>query len=212
MVARLLQIEAKRDWFDYVKFALEIVGLVVLSVYTAYTIKMYGANEKAAAAATSAANTANDTLKTTFRPRVSVVSMQPNPNLEESRLSISLGLLNFGTIAARNIKIYRLENFGSAESISKPLLYDRGDPVGSPPAMLVPNTDDGWKVLGKKALSEEDIRALQSSNQVITFSVLIEYEGDTPGTHHTEECGLFNWPIHQAPQRLQPCPWPMQVD
>src|SRR5258707_13296053 len=40
-----------RDWFDYGTGALEIIGLVVLCVYAAYTIKIYCANQKAANAA-----------------------------------------------------------------------------------------------------------------------------------------------------------------
>jgi len=52
----------KRDWFDYAKAIVEVIGLGALLVYTGYTIKMYCTNKKAANAAESAANTAAGAL------------------------------------------------------------------------------------------------------------------------------------------------------
>jgi hypothetical protein len=45
----------KKHWLDYVTFGLELLGLVVLCIYAAYTIKIYCANQQAA-------NAAHDTL------------------------------------------------------------------------------------------------------------------------------------------------------
>src|SRR5579871_4593664 len=55
----------EKDWRDKTKFWFEIGGIVLLGVYTLYTIKMYRANKEAADAAKSAAETASDTLKIT---------------------------------------------------------------------------------------------------------------------------------------------------
>src|SRR5450631_1132656 len=52
--------KAEKDWWDKSKRWVEIAGLILLGVYTAYTIKMYHANKKSADAATSAANTAEE--------------------------------------------------------------------------------------------------------------------------------------------------------
>jgi hypothetical protein len=53
----------EKDWRDKTKFWFEIGGIVLLGVYTAYTIKMYCANRDAAIAATSASNTAANALR-----------------------------------------------------------------------------------------------------------------------------------------------------
>lgn len=53
---------AARHWWDRVKPYVEIVGIVCLIVYTVYTIKMYHANQTAALAAKSAAETASGNL------------------------------------------------------------------------------------------------------------------------------------------------------
>jgi len=54
--------QEKKHWLDYVTFGMEFLGLVVLCVYAAYTIKIYCANNISANAAKSAADTAIDAL------------------------------------------------------------------------------------------------------------------------------------------------------
>ncbi len=53
----------EKDWRDKVKFWFEMGGILLLAVYTLYTIKMYCANRDAANAATDAAKTASNTLR-----------------------------------------------------------------------------------------------------------------------------------------------------
>jgi hypothetical protein len=55
----------KRDFWDWVKYGIEILGLVLLAIYTGYTIKMYRANNKSANAADSAAHSARDSVDLT---------------------------------------------------------------------------------------------------------------------------------------------------
>lgn len=50
--------QPKKDWWDNTKPFVELAGIVLLGVYTFYTIKMYSANKNAADAATKAANVA----------------------------------------------------------------------------------------------------------------------------------------------------------
>jgi hypothetical protein len=45
----------EKHWLDYVTFGLELLGLIVLCIYAAYTIKIYCANRDAADAAQIAA-------------------------------------------------------------------------------------------------------------------------------------------------------------
>jgi len=55
--------KAEKDWWDKLKPFVEILGIALLAIYTAYTIKMYRANKQAAEAAKSNAATADATLK-----------------------------------------------------------------------------------------------------------------------------------------------------
>ena len=55
--------KVEKDWWDKAKPFVEIAGIILLGVYTTYTIKMYSANKKAAEAASNAAQTADATLK-----------------------------------------------------------------------------------------------------------------------------------------------------
>ena len=47
--------KTEKNWWDKVKPVLEIAGIGLLAVYTAYTIRMYRANKQSADAATQAA-------------------------------------------------------------------------------------------------------------------------------------------------------------
>ena len=66
----------EKDWWDKVKPLVEIGGIVLLAIYTIYTIKMYCANKQAADAATSAAVTAHDALTKSTRPWIAVDSFK----------------------------------------------------------------------------------------------------------------------------------------
>jgi hypothetical protein len=67
--------KTEKDWRDKTKFYFEIGGIVLLGVYTLYTIKMYGTNEEASGAAKSAAETAAKQLELAQRPWVSFESI-----------------------------------------------------------------------------------------------------------------------------------------
>jgi hypothetical protein len=72
----------ERDWFDYTKGVLEIIGLAVLCVYTAYTVKIFRANKSAADAAVAS-----------IRPWIKIIGAEPqDKGLEGS------GDLDFGTV------------------------------------------------------------------------------------------------------------------
>jgi len=57
----------EKNWWDKTKPSIEIAGVVLLAIYTGYTIKMYRANKQAADAATSAANTASSQFQLTLQ-------------------------------------------------------------------------------------------------------------------------------------------------
>ena len=57
-----ITLKTEKTFWDKVKTGAEIFGIFCLLVYTIYTIKMYSVNKTAAEAATSAANTAYESL------------------------------------------------------------------------------------------------------------------------------------------------------
>jgi hypothetical protein len=61
----------EKDWWDHAKPFVEIAGILLLLVYTIYTIKMYFANRDAADAAKSAADTAAKTMRIDQRAWIS---------------------------------------------------------------------------------------------------------------------------------------------
>jgi hypothetical protein len=62
----------RKHWIDYVTFGFELLGLFVLCVYAAYTIKIYRATKQSADAATNAAKTAADSLVLAQRPWIKI--------------------------------------------------------------------------------------------------------------------------------------------
>jgi hypothetical protein len=58
--------KAEKNWWDKVKPIVEIAGIVLLGVYTVYTIKMYRANKEAADAAQESAAAAKLAAETTY--------------------------------------------------------------------------------------------------------------------------------------------------
>jgi hypothetical protein len=91
-------------WWGHIKPAMEIVGVVLLGLYTWYTVKMFGANKDAADAAKSAANTAARQLELSERPWVSA-----SPNLA--------GPLWFDDNGANIVIGFKLHNSGQTPAI-----------------------------------------------------------------------------------------------
>ena len=60
--------KTEKNFWDHIKTGAELIGIVLLAIYTAYTIKMYCANKKSADAAKSAADTAVSQLELAERP------------------------------------------------------------------------------------------------------------------------------------------------
>jgi hypothetical protein len=61
----------EKNWWDKTKPFVEVAGIVLLAIYTFYTIKMYCSNKKAAEAAESAANVSQKALVQANRPWLS---------------------------------------------------------------------------------------------------------------------------------------------
>ena len=123
--------KTENNFWDHVKTGAELLGIVLLAVYTGYTIKMYCANKKAADAAKSAADTASDSLKfsreqfrTDERPYMSpaargantdgqghfsVYNIGTGPATGEVRLGVSVEITNVGKSPAVEMMATRTE-------------------------------------------------------------------------------------------------------
>jgi hypothetical protein len=108
----------EKGFWDHVKTGAEIFGIVLLAIYTAYTIKMYCVNKITATAAKSAADTARDTLVAANRPwigirdpfkrmRIEFVPNKVNPNASDPisiNSEITYVLENVGNAPARKVR------------------------------------------------------------------------------------------------------------
>jgi len=88
---------------------LELIGIVLLFIYTIFTVRMYYANKKAAEAAESAAKTANDTLRLSAA-ELAVVDFIPEIKINPTPktyfwVHYKLVIKNVGNVAAHNITV-----------------------------------------------------------------------------------------------------------
>lgn len=98
--------KTEKNWWDKCKPFVELVGIGLLAVYTAYTIKMYCANNRAANAASSAAETAKQALVTGQRPWL---GPKANPTVIFDNAghpqSMELTMKNFGPSPALHVGV-----------------------------------------------------------------------------------------------------------
>lgn len=100
----------ERDWIDHLKTVAEFAGLILLGIYTGYTIKMYCANKQAADAATKAADVADKTLKSGQRATwleqrawVSFVAADTPTLRPNQAITLSMRLENTGRTPAEKV-------------------------------------------------------------------------------------------------------------
>jgi hypothetical protein len=114
----------KNPWWDEIKPFVEIIGVGLLAVYTAYTIKMYHANKEAADAASSAALTAKRTLDASnqsFRQQERAYVATTNAAMSNppicsipgpTRVCVDVHCANSGHTPAVGIRLHRYATFG----------------------------------------------------------------------------------------------------
>jgi len=163
-----------------------------------------------------AAEIASDTLKISYRPRIVIngLTTQPDP-LDQERLACSLGVLNTGPVAARNVRFFRFQNISTLKDAKK-MPYQE---TFEYPKMIQQTNGQpiGFGIYGTSPLSDMELKSLQRQNTQVsdaqmlaTFSVLIQYDDDfSEASHHTESCIMFTLPPNQY---WVSCPWNTQLD
>ena len=101
----------KKSWWDKTKPFVELGGILLLALYTGFTVAMYFANRDAANAAKSSASAAHDALVASNRPWIDlVVSLQSELTYDESGASIYLGTVKKKVGHSPAIRVVRLSN------------------------------------------------------------------------------------------------------
>jgi Ca2+/Na+ antiporter len=93
-------------WWDKAKPYVECSGVLLLAIYTIYTIKMYHANQQAANAAETAAKAAKDSVDLQFKITEGSQAAWLIPSQQDlNRNFLSFGVQNVGGISAENVAV-----------------------------------------------------------------------------------------------------------
>jgi hypothetical protein len=196
-----------------IKFWIEIAGVVILFGYFSFTILIWYASKKAADAAKQAADTATDTFKLSFRPRVEIVSVGAfresrngviDNHVKDGFLTVQVGYVNRGPFTARNVRYFIYDSVGPI-AIKGAYAGEARQFVQIPPTGgQTPNT----YMTSTHSYSPSEIDGLIKGTLRATFSILFMYDDDLgKQTHHAEYCDVFT--LDGANDF---CPWPVQND
>lgn len=230
----LSQSEGDPKWWRRAKPFVEIAGVLLLAIYTCYTIKMYGANEKAADAAKESADAAHLSAEA-LRPSLAIAYLTPEPMtangfpMDQGRLHVNFQIHNYGPVAAQNAQICEFDDVRVPTDIAR-LPYTNCQPssvwtFGNP---VIPPTEPngagqgGRGMNGTKNLTPGEINGLKEGTLRAVFSVLAIYSDAADRQHHAESCVIFTfqprWGTGSADSQAigtwssKPCPWNPQND
>jgi hypothetical protein len=119
--------KTEKGFWDHVKTGAEILGIVLLAVYTAFTIKIACASKRAAEAAADAVTLARDNAHLDQRAWLAVTSVRLTvPYSTESAGQITVALANSGKTPALDAGITK-DSFGDFDNpiLSSPGAIDR---------------------------------------------------------------------------------------
>ncbi len=189
---------APKDWWDKVKPFVEIPGLVLLFVYTIYTIKMYHANKQAADAATKAAQTAGDTLqelRNEQRPWIvvkdaKIVRLEPN-----AQGQVEIVFSNFGHTPALDARFVSRVHVSTDPNDALPPLGPLEDEIT--PAIVAPTMEMTTRVHTIDILNAQTVERAKKPD--VRYYVYGEgtYTDTTPlrQIHHLQFCVYVRYGI-----------------
>jgi len=198
--------ETGKDWWDRHKRWVEILGVLLLAVYTGYTIKMYYANRDAAQAATIAAATAHDALILVQRPWLGVEGSVSHSDMTESGVTdFSATVKNFGLVPALHVglRIDRIQINAFEEKI--PSICEEAKQKTTKGRYIFPGSNYSYSFTQRSV--NVDIGAQPDPNLVHVGC--IAYFGQFQDFHHTEFCFMRGLTIDRP---LVPCPVKQEAD
>jgi hypothetical protein len=174
--------KTEKDSWDHAKTGAEIVGIVLLAVYTGYTIKMYQVNKESADAAKSASDTAARQL--------AAFETKEAAHLEVDNFQAKIADLPDGTIKIS--AIYVLKNVGATEAVhitSSEESPHPGCPIYRSYTPMTPSFNSPWSIQvghGQEANNIELVRGWSKIpdgscvNYFIQFAYYDIFEGTKP--------------------------------
>jgi hypothetical protein len=110
--------EKEEDWWEQRKRWAELGGLVLLGVYTGFTIMIYCANKKAAdaaeiaaIAAKDAAKTADESFRLSSRAWMNATLSNPGGVADEQPIRLAVDFVNTGKSPALNVRTCQIAKF-----------------------------------------------------------------------------------------------------
>jgi hypothetical protein len=177
--------DPKKDWWDKHKRWVEILGVLLLAVYTGYTIKMYYANRDAAQAATTAAATAHDSLILVQRQWLGVEgSMSHSDKGDSSVTDFSVTVKNFGLVPALHVGLYITRIKQEAFETEIPSICEQAKQKTTRGRYIFPGST--YTYAFTERLVNVEIRGQANPNSVNVGC--IAYFGQFQDFHHTEFC------------------------
>jgi hypothetical protein len=198
--------ETGKDWWDRHKRWVEILGVLLLAVYTRYTIKMYYANRDAATAATTAAVTAHDALILVQRPWLGVEgSVLHSDNPDSSVTDFSVIVKNFGLVPALHVglRIDRIQRNDFEEKIAS--ICDEAKRKTDNGRYIFPGSTYSYAFTER--FVNVDIGGQPNPN--IVHVGCVAYFGQFHDFHHTEFCFMKGG---SGDLPLRPCPVKQEAD
>lgn len=190
--------DPEKDWWEKYKRYVEISGVVLLAIYTGFTIKMYYANRDAANAATIAAKTAKDTLDSSnqsFRQEqrayvATTQALMATPAIcqvpGQTRVCVDVHAANSGRTPAVGLRLHRYATFGdnSEETIRQMKVPAYPSPDGG----MLGNVGDQWGTAPTDPVDAATAKKLIDADIPVYIYGVIQYFDIFGEYHETGFC------------------------
>jgi Ca2+/Na+ antiporter len=195
----------QKHWIDYLTAFLELVGLVVLCLYAAYTIKIYYANQQAADSAKKTATEIQRQMRIDERPWLKIATFgepgiqMPGKILVGQPLKIPFEIKNLGKTAARQVQagfLIQITPNGESPHIKgvKPSdIFETGViyPTASLKKQAVRVKMNSSGSVTVDLIMPEELREIRTGAAHVTFSGKVWYSDIFGVSHWTQFCAQF---------------------
>ena len=190
--------KTEKDRWDKIKPFVEVLGIALLAIYTAFTIKMYHANKMAADAARDAATIAKSTLESSSqsfkqeeRAYVATTNaLMSNPPICQTpgptRVCADVHCANSGRTPAIGIRFHRYATFGtdSEQKIKQMKIPAYASPAGT----MLGNVGDQWGTAPTDPVDTATAQKLIDADIPIYIYGVIQYFDIFGEYHETGYC------------------------